>query len=249
MNFIKNVYADESALHLAAAEAIVALACHCVAATGRFNIALAGGNTPRQTYALLAVAPLVRRMPWAQTRVYFSDERHVPLEHPDSNYHMALEAMLKRVSLRSEQIFTIPTEHDDVAACAEWYNDLLHVRFQRRTDRFPPFDLVMAGVGPDGHIASIFPGTPAVTEKQLWVTSCDPLSTNPKVVPPVKRITITPPVIQNAGHVFVMATGAEKAQAMAGVFASAEPLRPPVARLLRRCNGTVTFFLDAKAVR
>ncbi|HEY3322572.1 MAG TPA: 6-phosphogluconolactonase [Planctomycetota bacterium] len=245
--FVKYVYSDIDSLSRGAAEAITRLAQTRVRASGRFTVALSGGSTPRSTYSLLAVEPLAREMPWAKTRIYFGDERHVPHDHPDSNFRMANEALLQRVPIPVENVNPIPTDHEDPAACAEWYDDLLHAHFQRRTDDLPGFDLILLGIGPDGHIASIFAGTPAETEMQKWVTWCDPVLTNPAIKPAVKRITITQAIIWRSAQVFVLATGGQKAMNLAKIFADAEPPKPPVARLLRECKGTVSFFLDNAA--
>lgn len=247
VNFKKQVFADVGAVGRATAEHIVSLAQERTGEVGRFNIALSGGSTPQSAYAQLACEPLVRKMPWSETKIYFGDERFVKPDSPDSNFRMVHEALLKHVSIPVENLFPIQTENDDVAACAEWYEDLLKFQFQRRTDAVPGFDLILLGIGPDGHTASLFPGTPAADEVSRWVTWCDPVAVNPNVKPPVKRITITKPLIWNAARVYVLATGAEKAPVIANIFSDAEPANPPVARLLRQCKGEVTFFLDRAA--
>lgn len=247
MNFKKHVLSDPAAVGRAAAEHIVSLAQERTGEVGRFNIALSGGSTPQVTYGQLACEPLVRKMPWQQTKIYFGDERHVKPDSPDSNYRMAYEALLKHVSIPTENVYPILTDNDDIAACAEWYEDLLRVQFQRRTDAVPGFDLILLGIGPDGHTASLFPGTPAASELNHWVTWSDPVSVNPNVKPAVKRITITKPLIWNSARIFVLATGKEKAPVLANIFSEAEPANPPVSRLLRQCKGEVTFFLDRAA--
>ncbi|HYG73797.1 MAG TPA: 6-phosphogluconolactonase [Planctomycetota bacterium] len=247
MNFVRNVFTDAGTVARQAADAIVNLAQQRVKAGGRFSVALAGGSTPRAAYTLLSVSPLIQKMPWEQTKIYFGDERLVPHTHADSNYRMAYDALLKAIPPAIENVFPIPTDNDDVSLCAEFYEDLLRVHFQRRTDNLPGFDLILLGIGADGHTASLFPGTPAASETQKWVTWCDPASTNPNIKPAVKRITITAPVIWNAANVIVMATGAEKAAPLAKVFSENEPADPPIARLLRKCKGQVTFFMDREA--
>lgn len=247
MSLNKQVYPDASAVGRAAAEQIVALAQERAGEVGRFNIALSGGSTPQIAYAQLACEPLVRKMPWQETKIYFGDERHVRPDHPDSNYRMAHESLLKHISMPLENVFPITTEHEDAAACAEWYEDLLRFQFQRRTDAVPGFDLILLGIGADGHTASLFPGTPAAGETKRWVTWSDPASVNPDIMPAVKRITLTAPLIWNSAHVFVLATGKEKAPVVANVLCDTEPPNPPVARLLRQCKGEVMFFLDKAA--
>ncbi|MCY3023904.1 MAG: 6-phosphogluconolactonase, partial [Planctomycetota bacterium] len=170
---VRKVYPDPRAMSRAVAEQIVALAQERVAAAGRFTVALSGGRTPMATYELLAAEPLVARMPWAKTRVYFGDERHVPHDHPDSNCRMVSEALLRKALVPAENVFPIPTDHEDPASCAEWYEELLRIHFHRRSDRLPFFDLLLLGIGSDGHTAGIFPGTPAAAERTRWVTCGD----------------------------------------------------------------------------
>ena len=160
---------------------------------------------------------------------------------------MAHESMLKTAPLPTENIFPIATDGKDAAADAERFEKLLKANFPGAA--FPSFDLVLLGIGPDGHTASLFPGTPAPAVRDRWVTWCDPNSFNPAIKPPVKRVTITAPVIWAAGEVFVLATGAEKTPMLAKIFAEAEPPDAPVSRLVRQCKGKVTFFLDEAAAK
>lgn len=246
--FQQQVFADAKEVGSATADSIVATALSSVKHQGRFSIALSGGSTPKAAYSLMAAEPLLGRMPWNQTRLFFGDERLYPHDHPDSNCNMATGAMISKVPIPSENVFPIMTEHEDPEKCAEWYEDILKTQFKRRTDDFPVFDLVLLGIGPDGHTASLFPGTPAPKELKKWVTWCDPNSANPAIKPPVKRVTITPPLIWNAAQVFVLATGAEKKPMLEKIFCENEPENPPVSRLLRQCKGEVTFFLDKAAL-
>jgi 6-phosphogluconolactonase len=243
-NFSKNISPDAAGVSIAAAGAIVALAAETVKKKGAFTIALSGGSTPKAAYSLMALDPLIQSMPWKHTHIYFGDERMVLPEHPDSNFRMAHEAMLSKVPIPLENVFPIGTE-DSVEECAEGYEKLLRRNFPGRD--FPSLDLVLLGIGPDGHTASLFPGTPAPKEVVKWVTTCDPNSFNPAIKPAVKRVTITSPVIWAAGNVFVLATGAEKTPMLAKIFSAAEPPDPPVSRLVRKCSGNVTFFLDTAA--
>jgi len=247
-NFNTRTVADSNAVAKAAAEAIVALAKECVAKKGSFSLALSGGSTPKTAYALMASEPLVSQMPWKQTQLYFGDERHVRPDHPDSNYRMAHESMLKTAPLPAENVFPIATDDADVVDAAKRFEKLLHGNFPNvKPGEFPSIDLMLLGIGPDGHTASLFPGTPAPKEMSNWVTWCDPNSANPAIKPPVKRVTMTTPVIWSAANVFVLATGAEKKPMLAKIFSESEPADAPVSRLLRKCKGQVTFFLDQAA--
>jgi 6-phosphogluconolactonase len=245
-NFAKRINADNAAVGRAAAEEIVALARQCAEKNGSFTIALSGGSTPKLAYSLMAADSLVKQMPWNKTRIFFGDERHVKPDHADSNFKMASEAMLKSVPIPKDNIFPISTE-GTVEQASDNFEKILKAQFPNPPGGFPQFDLVLLGIGPDGHTASLFPGTPAPKEMKRWVTTCDPVSANPAIKPPVKRITITSPVIWNARNVFVLATGAEKTPMLDKIFCEAEPQNPPVSRLVRKCTGWVCFFLDAAA--
>jgi 6-phosphogluconolactonase len=245
--FAKEIAKDANAVTKLAAEKIAETLSAAAAKKGRATIALAGGSTPKAAYALLASEPLVKKVPWDKLHIYFGDERHVRPDNPDSNYRMAHEAMLKTAPISKENVFPIATDGKDVVADAERFEKLLKANFPGSD--FPSFDLMLLGIGPDGHTASLFPGTPAPKELKKWATWCDPNSANPAIKPPVKRVTVTTPVIWNAAQIFVLATGAEKTPMLSKIFSEAEPTDPPVSRLLRQCKGTVTFFLDEPAAK
>ena len=220
-NFAKRINADNAAVGRAAAEEIVALAKQCADKNGSFTIALSGGSTPKLAYSLMAADPLVKQMPWAKTKIFFGDERHVKPDNNDSNFKMATEAMLKTVPIPKGNVFPISTE-GTVEQCADNFEKVLKAQFSNPSGGFPK-------------------------ELTRWVTTCDPVSANPAIKPPVKRITITSPVIWNARNVFVLATGAEKTPMLEKIFSEAEPPSPPVSRLVRKCTGWVCFFLDTAA--
>ena len=245
-NFIRRVSADNAAVGKAAAEEIVALAEAIAGKTGSFSIALSGGSTPKLAYSLMASEPLLKRMPWSKTKIFFGDERYVKHDHPDSNFRMATEAMLKTAPIPKENVFGIPTD-GTLDQSLEAFDQILRKQFPNPPGGFPNIDLVLLGIGPDGHTASLFPGTPAPKEMKRWTTTCDPVAANPAIKPPVKRITITAPVIWNSKNVFVLATGAEKTPMLKNIFCEEEPASPPVSRLVRKCTGPVTFFLDNAA--
>jgi len=246
-NFAKEVSKDATSVSRNAAEKIAAVLIAAAQKNGRATIALAGGSTPKACYALMAADPLVKSLPWSKIQIYFGDERHVPKDHPDSNYRMANEALLNVAPIPRENVFPIATDGKDAVADAERFEKLLKEKFPGNA--FPSFDLMLLGIGPDGHTASLFPGTPAPQELSRWATWCDPNAFNPSIQPPVKRVTVTPPVIWNAAQVFVLATGAEKTPMLAKIFAENEPQDAPVSRLLRKCKGKVTFFLDEAAAK
>ena len=162
----------------------------------RCALALAGGSTPRECYQRLPAQP---RVPWDRVEIFFGDERAVPPDSPDSNFRMAWETFLRHVPIPAPQIHRMEVERDDVTTLAREYETLLP----------EPLDVLLLGIGTDGHTASLFPHAPSLSEQErrvMPVTGGDPL---------VQRLTITPPVIRSARRILVMATGAEKADAVA----------------------------------
>ena len=196
-------------------------------ARGSCSIALAGGNTPRPVYALLAKPPLGDRVDWSRVSVFWGDERGVPPDDKDSNYGMARDALLDHVPVPAAQVHRMEAERADRDAAARAYERLLP----------DPLDILVLGVGPDGHTASLFPGSPVLRETERRVVPVD----GPK--PPPRRMTITPPVIRAAREIVVIATGADKAGVIArAVQGPEEPLVYPI-QLARRA----AWFVDGAA--
>ena len=194
---------------------------------GSCSIALAGGNTPRPVYGLLASKPLVDQVDWTRVSVYWGDERAVPPDSPDSNYGMAREVLLSRVPVPPAQVHRMEAERADIESAARDY--------ERRLPE--ALDVLVLGVGPDGHRASIVPGSPLMKEPRRVAAVLD----SPK--PPPRRLTITPPVIAAARAVVVVATGADKARVIARALDGPEhPVELPV-QLARRG----AWFLDRAA--
>ena len=225
-------------LSRAAAERIVRLANEAVERRGRFVLALAGGTTPRHTYESLADAPLRAEVPWADVHVCWGDERMVPATDAASNYRMAYEALLKFVDVPAIQVHRVPTDCGAPERVARTYAATLHDVFASTEGNVPSFDLLLLGMGADGHTASLFPGSAAIDERERIVVA------PAEVVDGVRRITITPPVIEHAREIMVLATGAEKAAALRAVLdGPSDPHRYP-AQLLRRAQGAVTWFVS-----
>ncbi|MEI6233272.1 MAG: 6-phosphogluconolactonase [Planctomycetota bacterium] len=245
--FKVTVLDDGEALARNAAAAIEELANARIKATGWFNLALSGGSTPKAVYSLLGNPKLHGDFPWAKTRLFWGDERRVKPDHPDSNYKMVYESLLKNGPVPLENIFPISTGEATADESADKYAKTLHDKIATKKDGFPAFDLILLGVGPDGHTASLFPGTPAPKEMVKTMTTCDPLSFNPAVKPAVDRVSITSPVIWRAENVFVLAEGASKKEMLAKIFQSGKIETELVARLLWRCQGKVRFFIDQAA--
>lgn len=213
-------------------ERLVAAAVH-----PPFAIALAGGATPRRLYQLLAASPLRERLAWERVELFFGDERAVPPEHPDSNFGMVARALLAHVPVRAHRM---AAETDD----AEAYARLLGERVAARADGVPALDLVLLGVGEDGHTASLFPGTPALDETRRWVVM------NPVPQLATRRMTLTFPVINAARRVWILATGAAKraivAQCLAAGGDPSAARRWPVTAVRPR-SGELVWWLDRAA--
>ena len=198
-----------------------------LAARGRCALALSGGATPQPVYAALAGPDLASRIAWNGVDVYFGDERAVPRDHADSNFRMAMEALLSRVPIPAARIHRMEADRPDLDAAAAAYGDQLP----------PALDVVVLGMGADGHTASLFPGSPALAERQRRVVAVE----GPK--PPRRRLTITPPVIAAARHVVVLVTGKEKAAAVARALDDHTPPSEIPAALARHA----VWFLDRAA--
>jgi 6-phosphogluconolactonase len=173
----------------------------------RVAVALAGGNTPKLLYETLAVPPWRERVRWERLDLFFGDERAVPPAHPDSNYGMVQEALLSRVSVA---VHRMPAERGD----AEAYARLLGERVGARRDGFPVFDLVLLGMGKDGHTASLFPGTAALDEQQRWVV----MNEVPQLA--TRRMTLTYPVFNRARRVWVLISGRDKREILSQCLAA-----------------------------
>jgi len=237
---------DAEKLSWEAAEEFVRQAGEAARTGGAFSVALAGGSTPKALYALLAAesgSPFRARVPWETTHVFWGDERHVAPDHPDSNYRMAHEAMLSRVPVPPQHVHRIPAENPDAGRAAAEYAGDLRQFFRPAAGQFPRFDLILLGLGPDGHTASLFPGTAAVREQNMWVAApwVEKLRTH--------RITLTPPVLNNAACVVFLVSGAEKAEALRAVLHDEfQPDRLP-AQVIRPANGRLVWLVDRAAAR
>jgi 6-phosphogluconolactonase len=233
------IYENAGALAEAAAQVVVSEARGAVAARGRVTIALAGGATPRATYMRLAQPPLSDAMPWGQAFVFFGDERCVPTDHPESNYRMAHETLLAKVAVPPAQIFPMPCVAEDPERGASEYARTLGGVFGTRRGALPRFDLVLLGMGVDGHTASLFPGSPALREIFRPVAAVHAAAA---AIP--QRITLTFPVFNAAAHVVFLVAGPEKAKAVKAVLRD-RALLP--AAIVRPTSGRLTWMLDRAA--
>jgi 6-phosphogluconolactonase len=233
---------DVQALHRAAAAVFVKAADEAMRTKGSFTVALSGGSTPAGMYSLLANDPAFRdEVQWDKTYFFWGDERHVPPDHKDSNYRMAHEALLSRVPVPADHVWRIKGEYEDAKKAADEYAKTLRSFFKLKKGRFPRFDLVLLGMGPEGQTASLFPGTSALNEDKRLVVSTwvGKLNTD--------RITLTPPVLNSAACVLFMIQGEEKAPALKSVLEGPyEPDQLP-AQLIRPPRGNLRWLIDRAA--
>ena len=224
----------------AAAEVVVHTATDAVEQRGRFTIALSGGSTPKSLFNLLATNARTV-LPWDRMFFFWGDERHVPPTDPDSNYRMAEEAMLSKIPVAAGNVFRIPAENPDAAAAADAYEQTLRKFFQLGPGEVPIFDLILLGVGPDGHTASLFPGSAGLQEKTRLVIAnwVDKLKTS--------RLTLTLPVLNAARCVAFLVSGTDKAAVLKTVLEEDAPAEQYPSKLIRPNNGKLIWLLDRAA--
>jgi 6-phosphogluconolactonase len=239
---IVRILPDGAAIAQYAARELIRVAADAVRDHGRFTVVLAGGSTPKALYHLLIEDPaLGAALPWDKIKVFFGDERHVGPEHPESNYRMASDAMFSAAPLKPEQILRMKGEYPDTERAAREYERELRAYFQLREGEFPRFDLVLLGMGSDGHTLSLFPGSKALHETERIVTHnwVDKLSS--------ERITLTAPAVNSAAEAIFMVTGTDKAPALRAVLDG--PNEPELfpAQLIRPVNGNLLWLVDSAA--
>ena len=227
-------------LFSAAAEEVVKATNEAVAARGRFTIALSGGSTPKSLYNLLATNARTV-LPWDKMFFFWGDERHVAPTDAESNYRMTDEAMLSKVPVPPGNVFRIPAENPDADAVATEYEKTLRKFFKLEPGAFPHFDLILLGLGPDGHTASLFPGTAALKEKSRLVVAnwVEKLNTH--------RLSLTFPVLNAARCVAFLVSGTDKASVLKTVLEEDAPGEQYPAKLVRPSDGNLVWLLDRAA--
>ena len=233
---------DPAALALHAAHHLTELVEEAVAARGRARIAVSGGSTPKATFALLADPkhPFLSRMPWDRLELFFVDERTVPPDNTESNYHMTRETLLSKVSMKPEQIHRMQGELTPEAAAAEYEFDLRR-SFRLEGAEAPRFDVITLGMGDDGHTASLFPHTEAIHEMGRLVAA------NHVPQKDTWRITLTWPVINHAREVFFLIAGKDKADRLKQVFLGPRDVETLPSQLIWPASGILTLLLDKAA--
>jgi len=220
-----------------AAERLVRIAGEATAARGRFTVALAGSATPRGLYSRLAAEPRRSEVDWGRTWVFLGDERCVPPTDRESNYRMAHDTLLAHVPIPPGQVFRIRGEDGDAARSAADYETQLRALFDPELVRL---DLVLLGMGLDGHTASLFPGSAALEERQRLAVAVDV-----RAAAVSSRITLTPVVLNAARHVLFLVAGAEKARPLADVLKNPASSLP--AARIRPKDGSLTWIIDRAA--
>jgi 6-phosphogluconolactonase len=237
------LFPDATPLVRRAAEEFVQAAAGAVAKSGCFTVAISGGSTPRALHTLLADDPAFRsHVPWEKMHIFFGDERHVPPDHRDSNYRMAMETLISRSPLKPDQITRIKGEYDDTEKAALEYQQALRAYFKLQDGELPRFDLVLLGMGDEGHTASLFPGTKALHAASTrfvvrnWIGKLF-----------TERITLTAPAINQANQVIFLVTRADKAPALKAVLEGPyEPEQLP-SQLIQPASGKLLWLVDQAA--
>lgn len=234
---IIKTYPSADQLARTAALQFIEYAQEAIAEQGYFAVALAGGSTPRAMYEYLASVELVPRVEWEKVHVFWGDERCVAPNHEDSNYHMAFDIMLRHSPIPVKQIYRIEGELDPKES-AQAYENRLHQFFGQKT---PRFDLILLGLGTDGHTASLFPGTKALEERRRWVMAnyVRKLSS--------WRITMTAVLINKAANVTFLVSGESKAEILRRVLAGRYDPEELPAQMIRPENGQLRWMMDADA--
>jgi 6-phosphogluconolactonase len=237
------IHPDRESLVRAATELIIDAAATAIGERGAFRLALAGGETPEPVYARLAQTDQARQIDWARVELFFGDERCVAPDDPRSNYHMVRTTLLERVQIPADHVHRIRGE-DEPALAAAAYEVLLARRLKAQVATLPPrLDLVLLGMGEDGHTASLFPGTASVSEETRWVVAHFVDSQH------MWRITLTPVVLNAARSVVFLVSGGRKAEMLRQVIEGAhDPERWP-AQVVRPTHGVVHWLLDSAAAR
>jgi 6-phosphogluconolactonase len=227
---------DNAALTQTAAQEFHRLAESAVQERGRFSVALSGGNTPRAIYSLLASEH--KELPWDRIHVFFGDERHVPPDHADSNFRMASESLLSKVPIPEKNVHRIHAELDAEAAAAEYDQQIVNF-FHLNNHDWPRFDLIFLGIGEDGHTASLFPGSKALTEtsRRVMANWVEKFGTF--------RITLTVPVLNHSAEVVFLVSGGDKAQILNQVLRPGARKFP--AQYVHPENGRLLWLVDQDA--
>ena len=236
------IFKSPAALYEGAAAYVRQVAAEAVAARGQFLLVLSGGSTPQPLYRRLAEASTEAPIPWQQTHIFWGDERMVPPDHPESNFGQANSLLLSHVPVPKSQIYRIKGDTDPVTA-SEAYAETLQTAAAEDEAAWPRFDLVLLGLGSDGHTASLFPGStypiPAEQPTEAVLAKYGDR--------PAGRVTLTPPIFNSARHLLFLVVGEQKAEALAAVLEGEDNPSDWPAQRIRPVDGTLTWFVDEAA--
>ena len=235
------IYPDIELLSQEAAREMVYLIRTVAAEKDSFTIALSGGRTSAALYQLIA-GKYSSRIPWDKVHIFWGDERYVPASHTDSNFAMAFKMLISHISIPTQNIHSVPIELKPVEKAAEVYEQMLKGFFLKESP-FPCLDLILLGVGEDGHTASLFPGDSALREMHRFVVPV----IAPANYPPRNRITLTLPVINSADNVFFIAAGSEKNKVISSILEDRETAGRLYPAAMVQPKGRIIWFLDNKA--
>jgi 6-phosphogluconolactonase len=225
-----------------AAEWFVTLTREALAGSDRFAVALAGGSTPKRLYQLLAEPPCREQIDWSKLEIFWSDERAVPPDHPESNYKMAWDSLLSRVPVDSSRVHRLQGEATDADLAAIAYQqEIAEALGVSAGGPPPPFDLMLLGIGEDGHTASLFPYTSAIEERNRWVVA------NHVAQRQMHRLTMTLPILNRARNIVFLVAGASKAGVLTEILEGpSDPQRLP-SQAVQPTDGQLYWWLDRQA--
>lgn len=236
------IYATPDDVYRAAAKKFTRIAHDAITQHGQFTVALSGGSTPQALYALLADTPYCKQIDWRKVHFFWGDERAVAADHPDSNYRMADETLLKKLDVPQNHIHRMPADEDDLNQAAWNYQHEIAEVFNISSNDAPPhFDLILLGMGDDGHTASLFPHTEALHENVRWVVA--------NYIPKLDnwRMTFTSNLISQAAHIIFIVTGKNKAAIFENVLHGIyQPDQLP-SQLARKACGKTFWLIDNNA--
>jgi 6-phosphogluconolactonase len=237
------IFPDSQSMTIAAAETIIKIANAAIQTQGKFTFALAGGSTPKWLYHLLTTEDYERQIDWTKVFFFFGDERNVLPNDEESNFRMAERTLLKPLDINEKQIFRWQTELKNAKEIAKDYTEKIKGFFDLSKNAFPRFDLILLGMGSDGHTASLFPFTKAIkeTQKIAVINRIETLYTS--------RLSLTFPTINNASNAIFLVSGAEKAEALREVLRGEyQPDKFP-AQKVKLNNGNLFWMVDEQAAR
>jgi 6-phosphogluconolactonase len=229
------IFKDLEELSRAAAELFVTLATQATRERGQFLVAFSGGSTPTALYRLLVREPI----DWTRVHIFWGDERLVPPDHPESSYGQAREVLLKHLPIPSENIHRVASDLEPAASATDYARVLKE--YAAPPLDWPRFDLVLLGMGEDGHTASLFPGSPVDATAPVIAVTANYQGR------PAQRVSLTPLVFNAARQVVFLVTGANKAVTLTGVFGDYNSVEQIPAKRIQPTDGTVTWLVDEAA--